>query len=1677
MTVDEVKKGEKAEQTVQKTEGLENGTYEVIKNRLIKHGNDLKERLEKLNDARKKVFGSIDTTIIGSERLITDNNCVPRDMVPVGTSFIFGYNVYMGLKAKVELEDVFSMYEYKDHTFQRISPDLIKDKQFLADFAELYTYYKNTFFAKFSLIEPHLYMIFQTGKSAQDIKAFKWLIDDGKLTYIDNRSDHEVRFQNKSEFDWIRVRREDHRDGMFPHVSIQDRVFVETLGGDLTIKVENNTDSGKGIYSEAVEDKDQTLDDAEIYYTLLGNIVLLKIRPYKEKDFRYFVFNDKLKSVVRIDDIKDACMLLPDDHGLIFPKGYYLKSGEYKLFDVPVDNCIFEQKDEAPNGEDYQYFFYNIDSGSYLIYSYNLIEQTVETPIVCSGFSHFENGEMIVFKASDEPRKNHAVQMWQTPYMGKNYVVEKKDDSILFKIGNKDIVHCMADCRVLYSLIQKGESYSDIYLDIVKEATHIIDSYFWISKEEAFDIKPVLANIKEASSSAVAEYEKVTKIRNATALQISAVEEKTQKLLKEIEYGNFDSVDDYVQVLTSVRNVRGEIVSLKDLRYTNLTLIDSLEAKVKEKNELFSLKCVEFLLQPEGLKPYIDRVVEHQQRIDGVDRTATGKELSDAMAKTSTDLEMLIDIVSNFNIEDATKATEIIENISSIYSQLNQAKARLKTRMGEMASVEGTAKFISQMKLLDQAVVNYLDIADTTEKCEDYLSKVMVQIEELEGKFADFDDYVVKLSEKREELYNAFEARKQMLLENRSKKVTALLNASDRILNGIVNRLKNFDTVNEINGYFASDIMIGKVRDTIDQLEALGDTVKADEIQGRLKTIKEDAVRQLKDRQELYVGGKNVIKFGNRYFSVNTQKLDLSLVQKDGELYFHISGTDFWDKLTDERLNKFRHVWDQSLVSENNEVYRAEYLAYKIFMAALKRETVSIDQLHTYSDDQLLLFIQKFMEPRYQEAYTKGVHDADCQVILRALVNLHTNIDLLIYNSRARAMAQLFWSRFGKPVKDKFSLRLKELAKVSGFFKTEPDLSAYVPEMISAMQEAFSTITFVDKELIGEASLYLCNELMRGDRFVISLEAEEIYSTFMSHLKEKRALEQFDKSMKNIENDLEGLFYLVREWLNAFFKDTGMSKSKDVIYEVIVLLILNSFSSSSVIKTRTELEVTGLVGSHPIIKDSKFISSYTEFLEKLNIYEKTTVKDYIEFQNLKKELTQNYRDELRLDEFKSDVLSSFVRNKLIDKVYLPLIGDNLAKQIGVAGEDKRTDLMGMLLLISPPGYGKTTLMEYIASRLGITMVKVNGPAIGNEVTSLDPALAKSTGAKEEIKKLNLAFKMGNNVMIYIDDIQHCNPEFLQKFIPLCDGQRRIEGVYKGVGQTYDLRGKKVAVVMAGNPYTESGSKFQIPDMLANRADVYNLGDMLRENEDAFMLSYIENGLTSNPVLNKLATKSQKDVYTLIEIAKSGVQEGLDFEGNYTAEEISEFVAVIKKLFKVRDIVLKINMEYIRSAAQADEYRNEPAFKLQGSYRNMNKIAEKVLPVLNDEELDALILGTYENDAQTLTTGSEANMLKWKELVGCLNEQEAVRWQEIKSVFNKNKLVKGDDKLGQAVMMLGEFSEKLGIISGVLAEGVEKHRNEASTLSNLVDAVTQLKEVHGMGVTSFLERLSQKKKDY
>ncbi|MCH8830756.1 MAG: hypothetical protein IID45_14360 [Planctomycetes bacterium] len=230
-------------------------------------------------------------------------------------------------------------------------------------------------------------------------------------------------------------------------------------------------------------------------------------------------------------------------------------------------------------------------------------------------------------------------------------------------------------------------------------------------------------------------------------------------------------------------------------------------------------------------------------------------------------------------------------------------------------------------------------------------------------------------------------------------------------------------------------------------------------------------------------------------------------------------------------------------------------------------------------------------------------------------------------------------------------------------------------------------------------------------------------------------------------------------------------------------------------------------------------------------------------------------------------------------------------------------------------------------------------------------------------------------------------------------------------------------------------------MLSNRADIYNLGEIIGESADVFEMSYLENSLTSNSALNTLATRSQKDVYAVIKMAQADAGNPVaadELEGNYSLEELNEMVAVMTKLIRIRDVILTVNKEYIRSAAQSDDYRTEPPFKLQGSYRNMNRMAEKVVPIMNDDELEALILSNYENDAQTLPSDTEANLLKLKELTGHLTDVEAKRWADIKRTFQKNVKMRGidtSDKAGQVIAQLSTFSDGLDSIRDALSEGV------------------------------------------
>lgn len=1605
---------------------LEGGTYEILQGRLRKQGDDLRERLVKLNDERKDAFGAIESRLLTSDRITTESNCVPWDMVAIGDKLLFGYNIQFGLKTEIKIEDVLCFYTYDNYKFHAEGVESLLHPSFEDDFKNLYKYYKHTKFVKFAKRGTNLFMVFQTGKTAKDIKVFKWLItENNELQYQDARSEHEYKFPQQHEFEWKKTTREMHRSGEHPHISINDIVFIEAVGGDITIKVEDNTGSGKGIYSELVNNKDQKLDDADIYYAIVENLIFFKVLPYEEKEYRYIVYNAKIQQAERVDDIADACVLLPDNQGVIFPNGYYLQSGEIKMFDNELTDLVFERKVASPNGEDYLYIFYHPEQGVYLLLSYNIIEQGVATPIICHGFTFYGNGELCYFKADSEAKKHHAVQIWQTPYTHADFVVPNTAETYLSKIGNKEIVRAMAECYEVLNLLNKEDSYSGLYVDVLKKSNDLIDNYFWLANTEVNTLSEPLNEIIDTSKTTLGEFEKVVKVRKSTQKAFETLAEKATGLTSQVKRFTADSVNDFVAILAELRALRGEIIAVKEMRYADLEAIAKLEEVSIEQSEQMSQGCVEFLLKENSLLPYSEKVSELEKEIEEVTKVVEANETEQNIDASAKELELLIDVVSNLKIEDATQTTAIIDEISSIYAHYNKLRATLRQKRKSLVLVEGKLEFNAQMKLIDQGIINFLDLCDTAERCEEYMAKLMVQLEELEGKFAEFDEYINDITTKREEIYNAFDNKKLSLTEEHNRKANNLFQAGERILQAIKNRLGRFDDVKEINAYYASDLMIEKVRSVIENLTTLGDTVKADDIQSKLKVLREDAIRQLKDKKELFVDGENIISFGEHNFLVNTQKLALSMVQRDGEMYYHLAGTNFFEEVTDTIVLENKSIWNQSLISENDEVARAEYLAYVMYEEA--KTSHKLEELNQLTYDDFLIYTQKIMALRYNEGYVKGIHDSDATKIVMELIRMHLEAKRLRYDAKTRVCASVYWEDLITD-EDKivFTEQLKNVGLIQNSYENAQNFNRLRTILLDSVEKAFANTDLFDDIPFVLVIDYLFEEIGHHESFVIDGESVTLFEEFQKELKQKNVLSTIQQSIKSLEGNVFETYALALNWVKAFSADSTNE------FEIAKLLINGNLNKNQVSRVSVQEELVDFGSTHQQIEDGSYSLDFRTYIHKLNQYAETSVPAFESFASQKKELLVQAEEELRLSEFKPKVMSSFVRNQLIDKVYLPLIGANLAKQIGTAGEDKRTDLMGMLLLISPPGYGKTTLMEYIANRLGVVFMKINGPAIGHEITSVDPSQAKNAGEREELKKLNLAFEMGDNVMIYLDDIQHCNPEFLQKFISLCDGQRKIEGVYKGKPKTYDFRGKKVAVVMAGNPYTESGDKFQIPDMLANRADIYNLGDIIGGADDVFELSYLENSASSNKALQKIASKSHKDYVALIRGVEKGDVVDITFEVNHSGEDISDAVSVLKHLIKVRDIVLQVNQKYIYSASQADEYRVEPPFKLQGSYRNMNKLGEKLVPVMNDAELTTLILSHYEGESQTLTTGAEANLLKFKTIYNQATEEEAQRWKDIKQTYvkqNKSKLNDGQINFDDIVDQLVSINEGIRETSG------------------------------------------------
>lgn len=112
---------------------------------------------------------------------------------------------------------------------------------------------------------------------------------------------------------------------------------------------------------------------------------------------------------------------------------------------------------------------------------------------------------------------------------------------------------------------------------------------------------------------------------------------------------------------------------------------------------------------------------------------------------------------------------------------------------------------------------------------------------------------------------------------------------------------------------------------------------------------------------------------------------------------------------------------------------------------------------------------------------------------------------------------------------------------------------------------------------------------------------------------------------------------------------------------------------------------------------------------------------------------------------------------------------------------------------------------------------------------------------------------------------------------------------------------------------------------------------------------------------------------------------------------------------------------------------------------MNKIAQRVQPVMNEAELDALIDDHYAAEAQTLTSGAEANLLKLAELRGTLTSEQADRWAEVKAAYVRTRTLGGPDTdpLTRAVAALGLLADRVAAVESAITRATRPRPTSAN----------------------------------
>ena len=161
--------------------------------------------------------------MVATERVRTENNCTPRDVVSVDGQLLFGFQVFIGLKTETRVQDVVSLFKFVktdagyDLTQQGFEGPgaFLADAEFDKQFREAFRYYKDARLLQLMRTETRLLMAVQIGAGVRDAKVFRFAID-ARAARSRRAWRRPTTSSAASPFEWTPARRDDQARVLIP---------------------------------------------------------------------------------------------------------------------------------------------------------------------------------------------------------------------------------------------------------------------------------------------------------------------------------------------------------------------------------------------------------------------------------------------------------------------------------------------------------------------------------------------------------------------------------------------------------------------------------------------------------------------------------------------------------------------------------------------------------------------------------------------------------------------------------------------------------------------------------------------------------------------------------------------------------------------------------------------------------------------------------------------------------------------------------------------------------------------------------------------------------------------------------------------------------------------------------------------------------------------------------------------------------------------------------------------------------------------------------------------------------------------------------------------------------------------------------------------------------------------